>query len=433
MNSGFLDTLEKDQVISPRFAGILRQDFLVLEKTGAASAAGKAGEFLKNVLPHVAVILGTSALAGGFGYLTAKRKFEDHQGELASSRNLSFGKDQSFARHPEAFHQRFSELSLISPTVASNPNMASKLISTRLHDGFNLDDIHRLSAIEYHTSQTGTAQSPQYAARTKALSQLESSIGSYAPTVITNILDRAGLRSSTNPMGVPANYVPEHEPTEYVLPPEKAAAIEERMKEMMRKKKMEKKASVEGIDIVVSEECLGRMLADRHCMYKQANVVTKAIDTLKPSAGHLGEYLKFMAIPLAIGGGVQLVQKLMRQKENEKMRMESERVYAGLMRSNEKIKSHKEIADEAFDALRSFAPALATKPIVARTFIENTIDGSISDKYGRLAPETTKMLTETQDLVNRLNNASSGGFLAGLKENMSIFGHSVKAPHKKES
>jgi hypothetical protein len=286
---------------------------------------------------------------------------------------------------------------------------------------------------------------PESAARTKALAQLENTLGHYAPSVITSAFDRIGVHSKTPPLGVSsfapkpaAPITPEQQKAkteELKLSPDELKDSGERVLERLMKMKglnMEKKSSIEGVDLAVSEACLGRMLSDRHCMYKHANAVTKAVDALKPSAGHLGEYFKFMAIPLAIGGGIQLVSKLMEQKETTKMKQESERVYASLLRSNEKFSSNKEIADEAFDALRSFAPALATKPIVARTFIENTIDGSVNDKHGRLAPETAKMLTETQDLVNRLNNASGGGFLAGLKDNMSIFSHAIKAPGKRQ-
>jgi hypothetical protein len=173
----------------------------------------------------------------------------------------------------------------------------------------------------------------------------------------------------------------------------------------------------------VSDECLGKMLADRYCMFKTAGIVPKAVsNVLKSSGNAMHDYVKIMALPLAIGGGIKLVSDIMKRKADAQTERQADQVFSGLKRTNSYVQENPELAAQAFDTLRSFAPALAAKPLVAKTFVEHVITSD-----GRIPPDTANMLASTQQLVNRLNEATGGGFVEGLKSPMSLFKHTISS------
>jgi len=197
---------------------------------------------------------------------------------------------------------------------------------------------------------------------------------------------------------------------------------------------MEKEAK-----LLVSEECLGRMLADRYSMFKTAGILPKAVmsagkatgafasKAFSTSAGQLGKYIQMMAVPLMIGGGIQLLNQIRKQRDVQETMSHADQVFAQLKKTNENVRENLPVAQEAFDTLKSFAPALAAKPLVARTFVEHVISSE-----GRIPPDTTQMLANTQKMINQLNEATGGGFIEGLKSPMSLFKHNVTLSTEKK-
>ena len=120
------------------------------------------------------------------------------------------------------------------------------------------------------------------------------------------------------------------------------------------------------------------------------------------------------------------MRKLMEMRETRQLRTQADAVFAGLRKDSDRVRENPELAVEVFGTLRELAPALAAKPLVARTFVEHVIDNR-----GHIPPDTAQMLANTQTVISRLNTASGGGFLAGLKEPMNLFSHSVSLPKDK--
>lgn len=56
--------------------------------------------------------------------------------------------DPELAPHKEKVHARFGELAAIAPSVAAQAHLATRLVKTRLHDGFTDDDMSRLAQLQ---------------------------------------------------------------------------------------------------------------------------------------------------------------------------------------------------------------------------------------------------------------------------------------------
>jgi len=470
------DFLKDSFVFTEETIRFLNEDMDYLEK--AASAEG-IKNFLKATLPSLVPILASTAVGGTIGYFAAKKQHEAHLSGLMKSYN-QLGQTSEFKKNPINFGQRFSELMLISPTIASNPGLASKVITPRLSAGFDLDDVHRLSAIEYHTSRTPRPQLPGAAAKAQAMVGLDQ-----AMRVVLPVLTERAMKSSETPsqidlFGSGANkpididhqdirnriesfhptaraaalqaraekWRAQGQPEDQILrataasmeplkkdweatlshyksvDPRIQTAFEKTLSEMGLKKEGAASMTAKPQESV-SEECLGRMLAETHMMCKEAGLLQTVGNFLKPSANKMVDYAKAMTIPLAIGVGVQAIRSLMQQRENAQMRQQADHVFSSLKRTSDVVRENPEIASEAFDSLRSFAPALAVKPIIARTFVENVVNSQ-----GQLAPNTANMLASTQQIVQSIHKQTGGGFIAGLKEPMSLFSMHMSADHE---
>jgi hypothetical protein len=373
-SEAFSQHMKLSGVFSEETLAKLRSDIKSLEKVATGQTKM---DFVRNAIPAVAAILATSAIGAGFDYYHARKKYDNEQ--LAMHRCYEAIKDhEEFKKNQAGFNQRFHELSLISPVVASAPQLARKVIAGRLDTGFNLEDAHRLAAIEHNTLLTPRTQDPLGVVKAQTLVA--------AGNVLNYILPSLAVRQN--------------------LPHEEAAKAPPGF---------DKKGSPMN---PISDECLGKMLADSHLMCKEAGMMGMAGAAgkfLKPSAKNIVTYLEAMTIPLALGVGYKAMQGYMDSRKKKDMVSNAEKVYAGLKRTSDVIAGNQEIADQAFDALRTFAPALAAKPIIAKTFIENVVNGQ-----GHLDPNTANMLATTQASIQGLEK-QPGGFLAGLKEPMSIF------------
>jgi hypothetical protein len=110
------------------------------------------------------------------------------------------------------------------------------------------------------------------------------------------------------------------------------------------------------------------MLSDRYVLYKEASEVV-ASTGLQAAKNHLNVIWP----ALAIGGGLALVKHVMRTQNDAKLRAEADRVFEAIRQRNQTIRDEPELAFEAFRTLRDIAPSVAARPLVAETFIENTV------------------------------------------------------------
>lgn len=462
----------------------LEQDIVDLQKVAAFLPA--VGNYLKASIPALASIMITSAGSAGLAYWAASKRMGEHKQSLKDSYDMTFGGSPKFKKSPGDFHQRFTELSMISPLVASNPQLASKVILPRLKKGFDLNDVHRLSAIEYHSGSSSRPEAPSAAARaqavigagnalnyilpslaTRAVNHITESAAGPSPTVLKmeqgkepesrEAYDRM-IKNVSTYMPSPARdqalneaastFASQGHPPELILkkmqilqdefdkkwaktqvvyenyPNETVRKAYHEFLELAKKQHQLNKQGAEKMAHRVSDECLGQMLAETHLMCKEAGVMTSISKYLAPSAKNVANYMKAMTIPLAMGIGIKAVQGLLDSRNKSELKNEAARVYASLKRTSDVIKENPQIADQAFDALTSFAPALAVKPIIAKTFVENVVNGQ-----GVLDPNTANMLAQTQQTVQSLDR-QTGGFVTGLRDSMGIF--NFKVPGKKE-
>lgn len=437
----------------------LETDAAFIEKV--ANKAKVMG-YIKSITPSLLTLAGITAVGGALAYRGSKERVARYHQTIGDSYHALSG---GFAHEPTKFHDRFSELAVISPTVASNPKMADKIIRDKLHTGFGLDDVHRLAAIEYHTAHSPKLENPTAVAKAKALGGLESALQMLGPSMVLQLATpqmTASLQSAMKTkaeqhkdldkaihagMAQNEQVLNEHlarakaAKAVYEANPSRENAVAYATAEgQARKVKQEvDKMNKEGSATQkVSDECLGRMLADAHVMVKSAaysapgalkavGAVGKAFNLLKPGADVLSKYFQVMAVPMAVGLGIKAMHSIMQQRETAAMGRQADAVFAGLARSSDVIKGDLSIAKDAFDSLRSFAPALAIKPMIARTFVEHVVNSG-----GRMPTDTVQQLANTQTLISRLNEGTGGGFASALKEPMSLFGHSVKLPGQKK-
>ena len=433
-------------------------------------------DFLKNIAPVLGVTAAAAGVAGITGYYGMRERAKAHSDAMANSLRSLGSFHEDYGKNPAVSVQRFNELALISPTIASNAGLAHKVIHPRLHTGFSLEDIERLATIENRSSLSAsplrrveTPSSAGMAAAQDAFSrymqltgpaltdavqehlvggplsraqaavakkdrQLAEAIATgrgdfealkelqgQIPAIKKDLMDRSQRRAIRA-------YANLHPP---------GANLEDLVKfkeEYKRLGPMEKESSVNDDifqDQALSDECIGRMLATRHMMYEEAGLVKKA-GMLKPvtdffakggkmtgkgSYGDTFNYLKMMSVPLALSLGFGAVNKIMQMRENQQMSQQADKVFASLKRNSDIVAGNPEVAEEAFDALRSFAPVLATKPIIAKTFVEDTVQKKM------LAPQTADMLAGAQQKIMSINDdlGPKGGFISGLKEPMSLF------------
>jgi hypothetical protein len=478
---------------------IARQSAEDLEKLARFE---KAKAFAVASIPTLAAILGTTAFFAGTGYYKAKKALEAQREALADSHG-ALSKHEAFKGSPNSFNQRFSELSVIAPAIAANPALAKKVLEPRLEKGFDLDDIHRLSAIEYHSGHAPKLPDPQSVAKNQAVvglgralnyiipsiplqhsinamaqkmpgkdqpknpltedqakllvnldanmqhydprsraQELREAYAQHAPT-LSNPHDEAALRNQVHAEAM-ASFAETRDFVRAAGPILKEHGTEEQNKSFEHWKQSVadfarenlksadtllnlKKEGSDMSDKKISDECLGRMLAETHLMCKQAGIVGSIGDTLKASGNHLLDYAKLMSVPLALAVGMGVLKSQNDARKKAALHAEADKVFAKLQRTSDAIQANPEIAGQAFDTLKSFAPALAAKPIIVKTFVENVVNGQ-----GHLDPSTANMLATTQQTVQTIEKQP--GFLAGLKEPLSLFTQKVpKIEHERSA
>lgn len=386
-----------------------QKDTRSLEKLSSA-VSPETMTYLKDMMRPVLGTLAAVAATGGVGYMLANRDKKKHDAALMSSFKSTFERDPSFAKKPSTFAERFSELTVISPTIAKNPALASKIIRNNFSNGFEIDDIHKLTAIESHSAsaQARAPMSPANAGRAAALAAFGDIFRTFGPDALKTMAENRrkfevahtahqAQRPSHLPPWAKPGWVPNDDQAMRMVENKEAGRyIYDGVQDM------EKKA----FQLFVSEETLGQMLAERHIMIKEAAISFKpGIDALKNS-------FALMAPALALGGGAALIAHALESRRNAQLSQQADLIFKG-MKNNDVVQSDPEAAQEAFATLKAIAPSLAARPMVAKTFVENVV------RAGAIAPDTVSMLAEAENKVRGIQQPK-GGFLNAFKSNVDV-------------
>lgn len=166
-----------------------------------------------------------------------------------------------------------------------------------------------------------------------------------------------------------------------------------------------------------NEARLGKMLADRYLMHKEAaaNSVGKAF---QEGISGLGTGLA-MAVPaLALAGGVHLIRKAIKERDRKKLEIEADKVFSELKKAEDpSILKDPRMAEEAFNSLKKFAPNLAVRPLLARTFLKGVTDTE------NFPHETALSLLKTERMYQEVEEGHAdpmGGFMEGLEGPMDL-------------
>ena len=341
------------------------------------------GSYLGELGKTVGIAATLPIMAGVMQYLFARKDIKQELNDLTSSYNQIKDLSPKLSASPEAAAERFRELSAIAPTIAKNPKMAVKVMEPRLADGFSIDDIHKLTMIQAH------ARAPLHTSR--AADRGTAMAGLVADRVFTTF--------GTQMVGKML-----HEKKN----------LESRINTIVNSggNNMKKESSPR-----ISEECAVEMMADRFILWKQASAkdIVAAAKAMGTSAGsssavkaglkNFGKGLSFFAAPLALAGIAHGVGAIMDARKKSQMDQLADQAFAKVKKESEIIKANPELALEAFDALKTFAPTLATKPILVKTFVEHSVD------KGNIAPQTINELASAQGNTNR---SKMPGFTSGF-------------------
>lgn len=382
----------------------------------ASDERGMYTNYLKQIAKMFLVPLAAAGAAGASSYYFGKKDRDRHQTDLMNSMKSVATKDPAFATDPAKFMERFNELTVISPTVAKNPSIASKVISANFDNGFDVDSIHKLTAIEHNTSTSRGGIHPAAAARAGAGNALKTLVQTFGPDMLHS------YKHQTNNLQTGLKNIAKKK--EDQMEADLNAMADAFMKQQ-KDKGFDKESSAQR----VSDECLGQMLAERYCMIKTAGVG----DLLTSGASHMGKGLAFFAPAMALAGGVELIRQTLESRRTSELEAQADKNFKELMRTSDIAKGNSVDAHEAFNTLKAVAPSLAARPLVARTFIDYVAS------QGRLAPETVQQLAEAEDRVRGLG-ASKTNFFGDLKTTMGLmepvakgkgFGHSSPRKPKK--
>lgn len=336
-------------------------------------------DYLKGVAKPLVAALAAVGATGLTTYYFSKKDREAHQKDLLTSMKALAYKSPDFEKNPTKFLERFSELSVISPTIAKNPSLASKLLEKKLKTGFSVDDIHKLTSIESNTASTRRT-GPSAAGRASAY---------HAMNTLTTAFGHDFLAHKKEMDATLASGL------------DRTRAAQESLADLGRE--FEKEGSMQK----VSDECLGTMLAERYVLIKQAGLFTEGLK-------NMGKGLQYFAPALALGLGVEGVRQAIESRRNASLEAQADKNFARMLKTNDKLKGaeNQHLAHEAFETLKAVAPSLAARDLVAQTFIEYTVG------QGQLAPQTVQQLAEAEDKVRGIGGKSS--FFNDLKSTMGI-------------
>jgi hypothetical protein len=330
------------------------------------------------------------ALAGFAQYLTSNRQNKEQLQSLANSFNTIKAENPDLAKNPNAA-VRFRELSALSPMVGQNPKMAARFLKPRLDKGFSIDDVHKLTQIQSHARTSPYNYDPTDAAKARASSVLDRILMVFGPRISDkgfNIYNTLGTdMANLNKQG----------------------------------------SAVKKIEL--SDECVGEMLGDRYVLWKQASG-TGAVPPMSVLQGaanrgarNFTKGLAFFSSGLALAGLGHLAGKAVDAHRRKQMDGEAEKAYIEAREHSRIIRDREDQARDAFDVLKSFAPSLATKRSIVRTFLESSVQGSDEGvPIVRIDPLTVKSLVDTHNVASRPNYQSfSQAFSGALSPGVSFY------------
>lgn len=384
--------------------------FIKEAESNAKSVLSKLVDKVKDAPTSTKVVAGllTSAAAiGGLNYLGTKKAKENVLSDLKASYEKIKLKLDDFQSKEEQYKKIFNELSMFAPTVASNPEMASRLLKSKVNKGFNIEDVHRLSAIELNFKHNGPGlkQSPGSAARAAGLSAALNTL-TFGTPIALSVMPMLGMSPREQQKKQKDAYAqtlgkhPFGEYEEYDDLTKKAAAN-------------------------VSDETLGAMLSDRYLIFKEAGLLPEIEKTastfdaltkgLRSGGKALGESASMFLPIAAIGGGAALVKHFIDQKRSAMLDAQAKAIFDDLMKKDEVFQGDKETAMEAFHALRAFAPSMSVRPLVQKTFIQNVI------RQGQLDPMTIKDLADGENKILGIK-AKGSSIIDSMKTTKDLLG-----------
>jgi hypothetical protein len=363
---------------------------------------------LTKVIKEYGPALALPAVAGAIQYLFSKKNIKQEIEALKSSYAKAMGMSEKMKADPERSASVFQELSTVAPSVAMNPSMAIKVIEPRLQKGLTIDDVHKLTMINAYAKPSPLAKSPMADAKRSA--------GFAADRLFTTL----GLKAF------------EDATSAYKQSKKNLSAFASKRQEMKEGKynnedlqkfyegfNMNKESSQQ-----VSEKCAIEMMADRYVLfknsplYKEASIISKATNVLAEAAPYMVATLGTVGVIHGVGAAIDMVQK-------KKLELQANAAFAQVQKSSDIIKGNKELAEQAFDAIKTFAPSLAAKPAILKTFLEHSVSVE-----GRIPPEMVNQLATAQGNIGRSKPA---GFASGFVDTASSVGKMVEEKKKNDN
>ena len=352
---------------------------------------------LKGAFGFAAKLAVLPAIAGTIQYFFARKNIQEELDGLKASYSKSLSISDKMSANPDKAAGVFRELCAVAPSIAMNPNMAVKVIEPRLKTGLTIDDVHKLTMINANTKQSIFSKTP--------FGEASRSAGLVADRVFTTF----GSKVVDDFVGAAKARTHRHKAWDKII--EEANSPDEAVNKS-REYPMDKQSSQK-----VSESCAAEMMADRYLLlknsslYKEAGAMSGAADVLAKAAPYLIASLAMAGIAHGVGAGMDALQR-------KKLENQADDAYAKLRKNSEIVKANPDIAHEAFDAIKTFAPNLAAKQNILKTFIEHSVSMD-----GRMPPETINQLATAQGNIIK---SKQPGFAGGFSEATHSMGTSLK-------
>lgn len=340
----------------------------------------------KKMLGTLAPFIALPMFGALVSYYMGKKSDKAEKAALETSLNKIVAGNSKMRENSDKAVARFNELAYIAPSVARNPVMAEKFLASRLDKGLSIDDIHKLSVIQ--ASGMGSQSGP-----TAAQKALLTAGNIYQTVALT--LGRDAWHSAQTGLRQYAGAVD---------------TLKTDLKKIQEEKSMNKKSSPNKL----SDECVGEMLADRYIimrggLLKEATSKTSLKDVIRAGGKAFARGAAYMAPALALGGVIHGTGMIVDAIEKRKLSNQADDAFAKIKKNSDIIKGDPDLANEALDAIKTFAPSLAAKPAVLKTFIEHTV------RVGSIAPQTINDLSGAQSSVSKSKAPGfASGFVSGL-------------------
>lgn len=388
-----------------------------------ASLAMGIKNLAKAIVPHA---LGAGIAHYGVGKLNERsyRKMrEEDLARVQASKNKMFHEDPSLSKVRSQAEKRLNEIAHFSPTVASMPEVASKIIKRTLSNGLSEMDIKNLVEIEVGNAQSRNLRTPK---KGYLQTTLEGIAGEVSGAIRSSI-DDAPVQLITGGFGGPEGVVrifdtlqnrgvfsgrwndvdtstPEgrqllsdlmDKDPDYIASKIKSEGLERDVASML-KQGSDSTLNFDGIDEVAKV----KILADQYSLEKVAK---------SPGLTLGGSLLGLGAAALFGGASSALEQyanhKRSREMNNKisnswkstrsalrKMTEDGAAASAGVdFRDNENLRK----AEEAFRTLSDVAPSVAANSNLATNFVVRTVQNE-----GMIDHDVVKSLSEIQKNLN---------------------------------